>query len=79
MIPNDWTFQGPKDFEEQKKYYETMLEACDRHSWIGGFSWWAWESNCTDEGYPADQSDLNRCFRYSCAEIPLYFLKILLR
>lgn len=51
-IPNDWTFQGPKDVMEQARYYEAMFEACSKREFVQGFACWDWLSNLLD--YPVD-------------------------
>lgn len=43
--PNDWTFEGPMDLEEQRRYYEKMFEVSRNHPWIKGFVCWDWVSN----------------------------------
>ena len=50
QIPNDWTFQGPFDLEEQRRYYEKMFEESKKHPWMRGFVCWDWMSNYTE--YP---------------------------
>ncbi len=57
-IPNDWTLQGAVSEEEQAAFYEAMLTACERRSWVGGFMLWDWpaklypkEEAAEDDGY----------------------------
>lgn len=48
-IPNDWTYEGELNLEEQAVYYRIMFEACSNRAWVGGFSCWDWLSNYKDE------------------------------
>lgn len=47
-IPNDWTFEGPFDLEEQRRYYEKMFETGKKYPWLKGYVCWDWESNYTE-------------------------------
>lgn len=49
QVPNDWTFQGELDLEEQRRYYEVMFEQCSRRSWHMGFCGWDWRGACLKE------------------------------
>lgn len=44
-IPNDWTYEGPLNVEEQAKYYHVMFEACSKREWVEGVVCWDWISN----------------------------------
>ena len=42
LVPNDWSVKGDIDLEGQANWYRTMLEACSKRSWVGGFCIWDW-------------------------------------
>lgn len=48
-VPNDWTFEGELDLEEQKLYYEKMFEICGNCDWVDGFCGWDWHSSFRKE------------------------------
>lgn len=44
-VPNDWTFEGPFNLEEQCRYYEKMFEEGKKRPWLKGYVCWDWVSN----------------------------------
>lgn len=56
-IPNDWTYQGPKDVNIQADYFKTMFQSCSKRDWVEGFGFWAWvndmdlKEEAEDDGY----------------------------
>lgn len=44
-VPNDWTFEGPLDLEEQSRYYAKMFEEGEKRPWLKGYVCWDWVSN----------------------------------
>jgi hypothetical protein len=42
--PNDWTYKGELDLNEQAQYFEEMFKTCRKRDWVGGFVFWTWES-----------------------------------
>ena len=49
-VPNDWTFEGPLDLEEQSRYYAKMFEEGEKRPWLKGYVCWDWVSNYSE--YP---------------------------
>lgn len=55
-VPNDWNVKGAPAPEQQAKWYETMMQACEKRSWINGMAFWSW----TERLYSSKQAD-QRC------------------
>ena len=58
LVPNDWMLRGKVDMSVQKKWYETMFDACKRAGFVSGFMLWSWpcrlypeKSAVTNDGY----------------------------
>jgi len=52
--PNDWTFGGEVDEEEQAEWYKEMFAETLRRDWCGGYGLWSWQTDLTehdDKGY----------------------------
>ena len=41
-VPNNWQLQGPPDPEEQARWYNALLTACQARPWFGGTAFWDW-------------------------------------
>ncbi len=41
-VPNDWSVKGETDNEEQAKWYEEMISAVSKKSWVEGIAVWSW-------------------------------------
>ncbi len=54
-VPNDWTVRGEIDLQEQADWYQTMFEACRKHSFVQGFCLWDWAW----KQYPLCKADAN--------------------
>lgn len=63
-IPNDWTFVGPKDEDEQARYYQAMFNACRKRKFVKGFACWDWVSNVYD--YPFDNDGYSVYQKAAC-------------
>lgn len=55
-VPNNWEIQGEAALQEQADWYETMLAACEKRSWVQGMAFWSWGG----ELYPKEQAALRR-------------------
>ena len=56
QIPNAWTLEGAVDLEEQKRFYEDMLERTSKRSWVKGFGLWDWKAVL----YPEEEAHLDK-------------------
>ena len=50
-VPNDWSMRTGSDLKGQADWYEDMLSACDKRSWVGGEVFWSWSHKL----YPPDK------------------------
>lgn len=41
-VPNNWGLQGAPDPEEQARWYNALLAACQARPWFGGTAFWDW-------------------------------------
>lgn len=41
-VPNNWELQGAPDPEEQARWYNALLTACQARPWFGGTAFWDW-------------------------------------
>ena len=41
-VPNNWGLQGAPDPEEQARWYNALLTACQARPWFGGTAFWDW-------------------------------------
>lgn len=41
-VPNDWSLKGEIDCNVQAKWYEEMIRAVEKRTWISGFVLWDW-------------------------------------
>lgn len=69
--PNDWTFEGPLDMEEQRRYYEVMFETSRRYPWVNGFVCWDWASNYTE--YPIINDGYSVYQKPACQVIKTFY------
>lgn len=51
-VPNNWCLRGGVDLPGQALWYDTMLVACAKRSWVKGTAFWSW----TDKLYPESRS-----------------------
>ncbi len=58
LVPNDWSVRGELALDEQAQWYDAMFTACEKRSWVRGFSVWDWygrlykeEKALSDDGY----------------------------
>ncbi|MBF6977989.1 1,4-beta-xylanase [Aerococcaceae bacterium zg-BR22] len=56
FLPNDWTYGGSVDVEVQKRWFQAMFDACDKHDWIQGYGLWDWKAKL----YSVDEFYLDR-------------------
>ena len=42
LLPNDWSVRGQIDLQGQADWYTAMFAACEKRSWVNGFSLWDW-------------------------------------
>ena len=69
--PNDWTFEGPLDLEEQRCYYEHMFEMRRKYPWVNGYVCWDWVSNYTE--YPIINDGYSVYEKPACAVIRKFY------
>lgn len=55
-VPNDWNVKGEPAPEQQAQWYEVMMQACEKRSWVNGMAFWSW----TDRLYSSKQAK-QRC------------------
>ena len=72
-VPNDWTYEGLLNLEEQRDYYRKMFEECSGREWVEGFVCWAWESNIND--YPIINDGYSVYGKPSCEVIRNFYTK----
>ncbi len=70
-IPNDWSWDGEVNVEEQQNFYKEMFSHVQQRDWVRGFGLWDWSAELypeaealTDNGYgvygkPAQQTILD--------------------
>ncbi|MDR1642072.1 MAG: 1,4-beta-xylanase [Clostridiales bacterium] len=58
VAPNDWTYKGELDLDEQARYFAEMFSACEKRDWVGGFVFWTWLSFAVN-GTPGDAPEKN--------------------
>ncbi|MBI9116116.1 1,4-beta-xylanase [Sanguibacter sp. YZGR15] len=56
-LPNDWSSPGAPSEDAQRDYYEAMLGAARRRSWVRGFMLWDWPAALYDESAAALNDD----------------------
>lgn len=54
--PNDWSFKGQYNEEEQNEWHQAFLEATIDREWVNGYTPWSWSHTTTknsekDDGY----------------------------
>lgn len=57
FVPNDWEVCGAAAADEQRAWYERMLCACEKRSWIDGMAFWSWGEHLYSEKSAAERTD----------------------
>lgn len=73
QVPNDWTVRGPVDLEGQAEWYEEMLSACAKRSWMNGMCFWSWRADLYPEEAAAENEDYEVFAKPAEAVIRKYF------
>lgn len=70
-IPNDWTYEGDLDLNEQASYYSVMFDACQSKKWLNGSVCWEWFSFTTVDMKLDDSYSVYK--KTACEVIRSYF------
>ena len=57
LVPNNWEVRGAAAPEEQSAWYETMLAACEKRSWVEGMAFWSWGERLYPEKKALERMD----------------------
>ncbi len=57
LAPNDWEVRGALDMEGQAAWYDTMMTACEKRDWVGGWAFWSWLGSLYHEAMGIKRGD----------------------
>lgn len=57
LVPNNWEVRGVAAPQEQADWYETMLSACAKRSWVEGMAFWSWGERLYSEKKALETTD----------------------